>query len=112
MNMPGFSADLSVHQLGGGYVMTQVNATAQGEALVKPQQLGTTAIALVSYHLDCGQNDQFGGPCFGPGPKTCQLSVCRLNPFSRTPPYGGYSCQVLGPVTYPGCIRDCYVPPR
>ena len=117
MRMPGFNAQASLYRTRRleGYMMTLANANAQGEALVEPQQLG---LLLVSYHLtNCGQADQFGGPCFMPGqPKTCQLTACRQAPSL----HGGISCQVIGTVDYPitgattgtGCIRDCNVRPH
>jgi hypothetical protein len=106
MNMPGFTADLAVHEFRAGYVVTRETTASEAGAVVEPQQLGGGSFPFAFYELDCGQSDQFGGPCFAPGqPKTCRLSVCSLRGL------GGYVCQFLGNVTYPGCIRDCYQPP-
>ena len=95
MNMPGFTADLAVHGFGVGYVVTLESATLEAGVVVEPQQLGIGSTPLTFYELDCPQ-------CFPywERPKTCRLSVCTLRG-------GGYVCQFLGNVTYPGCIPGC-----
>ena len=121
MSMPGFSAEASLYEMSRfeDYETKPVRARADahGEAFIELQQFAGS-LPLVSYHLtNCGQTDQFGGPCFRSGvPKTCQLTACRRSPSL----YGGISCEVIGTVDYPntgqtsgsGCIRDCFVPPH
>src|SRR5215471_17188407 len=108
MNIPGFTAALSIGESSGAHVGPPGGSAARSAASVEPQLGFPGQLQYVTYELDCGKSDRFGGPCFGPGPKTCRLSACHLSPTLS----GGYSCQYLGDVQYPGCIRDCYQPPH
>ncbi len=85
MNMPGFTADLSLNKLRGCYAMTSRGAVARGGVVVG-QQFGSIDFPVSYLELDCGDR------CCGSGqrPPLCGVYSVSLLVGSDNRTFLGY----------------------
>ena len=107
MNMPGFTATISIKELRGFRATKLESGVARASTLIEPQQIPGIFRPLSWLELRCPQATDHratNAPCLPSFVNACQVWQCHQNPSL----FGGSSCQLLGNVNYPGCMYQCY----